>query len=126
MRVAVSAEEAGGIESKVSQHFGRSPFFVFVDMDDSGVPTTVRAAANPFYENHTCADVVTFIKQNDADVMLSGGMGMGAVGHFQVVGIDVYTGASGTVQDAIKAFQALQLANNVACCHGHDDCHGHG
>jgi predicted Fe-Mo cluster-binding NifX family protein len=112
------------LDSIVCEHFGHSPYFVFVDLDDKGNPVNVQAMANPLVENHTCGGVVSVVSQQKANVMISGGMGMGALSHFLACGIDVFTGASGTIRDALSAYQAGSLMGNQANCHEHaGGCH---
>ena len=124
MRIAVSTNDAQGLDSTVCAHFGHSPYFVFVDLDENGAPSKIEATANPHVQNHSCGAVVSFVSQHGANVMLSGGMGAGALGHFRAVGIDVFTGARGTVREALAAYQAQELPGNEANCHEHGGgCH---
>ena len=51
MRIAISADSGNGLESVVSPHFGRCPYFVLVDVDGEKV-MAVESVANPFYGNH--------------------------------------------------------------------------
>ena len=39
MRIAISADNNNGLDSIVSPHFGRCPYFVLVDMDEQAVKT---------------------------------------------------------------------------------------
>jgi predicted Fe-Mo cluster-binding NifX family protein len=124
VRIAFTANDALGLDGMVCEHFGHSPYFVFVDLDDNGNLLNVQTMANPMVENHSCGAVVSVVSQQKANVMISGGMGMGALMHFQAAGIDVFTGASGSIRDALSAYQAGSLPGNQANCQGHaGGCH---
>ena len=114
MRVAVSADDTNGLDSVVSPHFGRCPYYVFVDLEGQEVKQ-VSAEANPFYDQHAPGQVPTFIRQQDVDVMLTGGMGMRAIGFFEQYGVQPVTGASGTVRHALEQFLGGRLQGAEPC-----------
>lgn len=124
MRIAVSADSAEGLNSRVSPHFGRCPFFVLVDIDENGTVQNVTCVANPCYGNHAPGQVPAFINSQGVDVMVSGGMGAGAISFFNQYGIGVATGADGTVADAIEAYFDGALSADAVCSHDHrSECH---
>ena len=123
MKVAITAESNNGLESMVAQHFGHAPFFILVDVKDCTVET-VQAVANPFIQGHAPGQVPEFIKSYDADVMLSGGMGGRAIQFFNQVGIEVATGAQGTVQQALENYLGGSLQGAAPC--DESVAHGHG
>lgn len=124
MRVAISADDSNGLDSVVSPHFGRCPYYVLVDLDGREV-SQVSAVENPAYGQHRPGQVPGFIKSQGADVMLAGGMGRRAIGFFQQYGIQAVTGATGTVRHALEQYLggALQRAEpcSVSVEHGHED-----
>ena len=128
MRIAVSAETNQGLESKVAHHFGGCPFFAFVEVEGEMIQS-VNVINNPFYAAHEPGQVPGFIKEQNADVMLSGGMGSRAIQFFAQFGIEIATGASGTVVEAVTCFLDGNLRGASSCAeseaHGHGD-HDHG
>jgi predicted Fe-Mo cluster-binding NifX family protein len=46
MRIAVSAENNDGLQSRVSSHFGRCPYFMLVEVQDGQIQN-VSAVDNP-------------------------------------------------------------------------------
>lgn len=114
MRIAVSTENDYGLASTVSAHFGRCPYFVLVDHVD-GVVVNVTTVANPYYGNHQPGQVPAFIHSQQADVMLSGGMGAGAISFFAEYGVAVATGATGTVQESIERYLRGELSGEASC-----------
>jgi len=129
MKIAITAETDQGLESQVAQHFGHAPFFVLVDVENAEVQAA-RTIANPFAEHHQPGEIPDFIKQQDAQVMLSGGMGGRAIEFFSQAGIKTATGASGTVRQSLERYLGGALAAAAPCdesvAHGHGHEHAHG
>ncbi len=126
-RIAVSADDANGLDAVVSPHFGRCPYFVVVDVEGQN-PVTVRAVENPFYGNHQPGQVPGFVNSLGANVMLSGGMGARAFAFFSQYGIEAATGAAGTVRLALERYLSGGLAADPCAEsveHGHTGCTGH-
>jgi predicted Fe-Mo cluster-binding NifX family protein len=114
MRIAVSVEEQRGLDSQVSPHFGRCPFFALVDVEDKKVGT-VKVVANPFFGNHQPGEVPAFIHQMGAGVMVTGGMGERAVAFFAQYGIEAVTGAEGTAGEAVAQYLSGGLQGWAPC-----------
>ena len=123
MRIAVSADNARGLQSPVSSHFGRCPYYVLVQLLDRDISAAV-AIENPYYEQHQPGQVPAMIRQHGVDVMLTGGMGGRAVALFQQYGIEPVTGATGSVQQAIEAYLDGALQGAPPCDESVE--HGHG
>jgi predicted Fe-Mo cluster-binding NifX family protein len=124
MRIAVSADDSSGLDSVVSPHFGRCPYYVLVDLEGHEV-RSVNAVASPYYGQHRPGEVPGFIHSQGADVMLTGGMGRRAIGFFEQYGIEAVTGASGTVRHALEQYLGGQLQGAEPCResreHGHEE-----
>jgi predicted Fe-Mo cluster-binding NifX family protein len=121
MRVAVSVDDNNGLDSVVSPHFGRCPYYVLVDLEGQEVKQ-VNAVANPNYGQHAPGTVPTFIQDQGANVMLAGGMGRRAIALFQQYGIQAATGAAGSVRHALEQYLGgdLQGAEPCSTSLGHD------
>ena len=100
MRIAVSADDNNGLDSVVSPHFGRCPY----------------------YDHHQPGQVPGFIRSQGADVMLTGGMGRRALDLFEQYGVEAVTGASGTVRHALERYLGGKLRGAEPCrkSTGHD------
>jgi predicted Fe-Mo cluster-binding NifX family protein len=124
MRIAVSADNNDGLDSVVSPHFGRCPYFVLVDLEDQKVKQ-VGAVANPYYGRHQPGQVPGFINEHNVNVMLTGGMGRRAIGFFRQYDIQAATGASGTVRHALENYLQGELQGAEPCResieHAHED-----
>ena len=114
MRIAFSCDDDRGLEGVVAHHFGRCPYYTFVEMDDGQVKR-VEVTPNPYYGQHAPGVVPAFINSRGADVMITGGMGARAVAFFEQYGIQVVTGASGSVRYALEQYLKGQLRGAEPC-----------
>lgn len=124
MRVAISIDTNDGLDSIVAHHFGRCPFFAFVDVEGNEVKA-VEVVENPHYAHHQPGMVPGFIHEHNADVMLSGGMGRKAIDFFQQYGIETATGATGTVRNALEKYMDGELSGAAPCRESVEHEHGH-
>jgi len=122
MRIAISAETNNALDSVVAEHFGRCPYFALVDLEGTEA-RAVEVVANPYFDGHQPGQVPAFIYSQKANVMLSGGMGGRAIQFFEQYGIQVATGASGTVRAALERYLGGELTGAAPCKesveHGH-------
>jgi len=114
MRIAISAEDKSGLESVVSPHFGRCPYYILVDVEGQEIKD-VQAVDNPYYGQHSPGMVPGFIHSQGVDVMLAGRMGRRAIGFFEQYGIEAVTGASGTVRHALERYLGGELRGVQPC-----------
>jgi predicted Fe-Mo cluster-binding NifX family protein len=66
-----------------------------------------------------------FLNDLGVNVIISGGMGGGAVDIFNSKGIEVITGASGSAENAVKHYLSGELESTGSICHEHqhhDEC----
>jgi predicted Fe-Mo cluster-binding NifX family protein len=124
MKIAISTETNQGAESKIAHHFGRCPYFALAELNDENI-TSLELIDNPFFESHQPGQVPEFINNQSAKVMISGGMGRRALEFFAQYGINVKTGASGTVGTVIESYIAGDLKDGASCAHSESHDHGH-
>ena len=123
MRIAISVETKNDLDSLVAHHFGRCPYFAFVDVEGREVKS-IEVLDNPFFNGHQPGQVPGFIHENRVDVMLSGGMGGRAIQFFQQFGIQAATGATGTARTALESYLGGELSGAAPCEESVE--HGHG
>ncbi len=124
MRIAFAADSNEGLDSAVSMHFGRCPFYVFVDVENGQVQK-VETVENPFYYDHGApGQVPSFIANHGANAIVAGGMGPRAIAFFEQLGVEAVTGASGRVRDVLDAYLKRQLSGAEACDE-HEEAHPH-
>lgn len=115
-RIAVPSESDKGMDALISAHFGRCPFFTLIDLDNDKI-INVSAVPNPYFGNHQPGQVPQFVSSQEANVLLSGGMGQRAVTFFNEFGIEVASGASGTVAEGLKTYLQGNLPGYQPCSH---------
>ena len=125
MRIAISLETNNNFESIVAHHFGRCPYFALVDMEGDEVQV-IEVIDNPYFAGHQVGEIPSFIHDQKADVMLSGGMGGRAIYYFEQFGIKAATGASGTVRDTLENYIGGGLRVAAPCAESVAHGHGHG
>ena len=123
MRIAFSAAAGQGLDSPISPHFGRCPYYVFVDLDEKNTVVNVKSIVNEHAQKHDPGQLPAYIKAQGTNVMISGGMGGRAVDFFHQSDVNVATGASGTVQESLDNYLSGKLRGDAPCAesveHGH-------
>ncbi|MBN1230558.1 MAG: NifB/NifX family molybdenum-iron cluster-binding protein [Anaerolineales bacterium] len=122
MKIAFSAADDKGLDSSMSHHFGRCPFYVLVDVDGETV-TNVKTIKNPFSQDHQPGMVPQFIFEQHANVMVTGGMGRRAIDFFSIQKIEVATGADGLVREALKQYRNGELLVGQPCTESEEHHH---
>ncbi|MHA1339057.1 MAG: NifB/NifX family molybdenum-iron cluster-binding protein [Promethearchaeota archaeon] len=120
MKIAIAVENG-----MVSQHFGRTPQFLFVDIENNKV-VSKELKNNPAYPNHRPGEVPQFVSKNGANWIIAGGMGPMAVNLFKQNGIEVVLGISGTVEEVIQKILNGTLEGGESLCqHAHISAEEH-
>ncbi|MBO5317757.1 MAG: NifB/NifX family molybdenum-iron cluster-binding protein [Oscillospiraceae bacterium] len=118
MTVAVTYE--AGL---VFQHFGHTASFKLYEVENNEVVSSRVVDTNG--SGHGA--LAGFLKAQNVDVLICGGIGPGAQTALAEAGIQLYGGVHGDADDAVMDFLAGQLAYNpcVRCTH-HDHSHSCG
>jgi predicted Fe-Mo cluster-binding NifX family protein len=106
----------------VSGHFGHCEHFVMYDVQDNKV-TNKESLPNP---GHKPGFLPNFLHEKGANVIISGGMGGGAVDIFNGHNIEVIVGAVGETDTLIDQYIKGELKSTGSVCHQHDhadECH---
>ena len=103
-KIAVASNDHMGLNSQVSAHFGRCPYYTLVEVEDDEIKK-IGIVENPYYSSHgQPGQAPNFIKQQGAEVIIAGGMGPRAIEFFNQLGIEVVTGADGRVADVVDSY----------------------
>lgn len=119
--ICVPSLEKDGLNGTVSQHFGKTPYFVLINWVDEKIENIQVLESNAKHAGGSMTPG-EFIAGSGASELLCGNLGPKAIQMLQNVGINVYVGASGTVAEAVQARAEgkLKQANmESACSDGH-------
>ncbi|MFA7673768.1 MAG: NifB/NifX family molybdenum-iron cluster-binding protein [Clostridia bacterium] len=116
MRIAVAGEGYS-----VTEHFGHCIDFLIYDVE-SGVIIKEESIPNP---GHRPGFLPNFLADRGVNVIISGGMGGGAVDIFNERNVEVVVGASGDARTAAENYLKGELQTTGSVCHEHqyeDEC----
>jgi len=128
MLVAVPSDSPGGLDARISDHFGHCDVFTLVRVEEQG-SQSVSVLPNDAHEGGECMAPVMLLKQQGADALVAGGMGGRPLAGFQEVGITVYFKAGAqTVRDAIDLLLTGECREFAPAqvCGGHGECESPG
>jgi predicted Fe-Mo cluster-binding NifX family protein len=116
MRIAVASEE-----NSVTEHFGHCIDFMIYDVEN-GVIIKEVSMPNP---GHKPGFLPNYLADRGVNVIISGGMGGGAVDIFNERNVEVVVGASGDARTAVENYLNGELQTTGSICHEHqhqDQC----
>jgi C_GCAxxG_C_C family probable redox protein len=116
MKVAVASENG-----MVTEHFGHCEGFMIFDIENNQILKS-KTIANP---GHKPGFLPNFLADRGVNVIISGGMGGGAVEIFNERNVEVVVGAKGDAEAAVEAYLQGSLKSTGSVCHEHqhhDEC----
>jgi predicted Fe-Mo cluster-binding NifX family protein len=123
--IAIASLDDRGLQGEVSGHFGRCAFYTMVSIESDEI-VEVGIVPNPHAQAHKPGVMPNFINQLGASAIIAGGMGPRAIRLFEELGVEVATGAVGSVGAVLGAYLDGRLGGTVPCSHDHpDSCGGH-
>lgn len=116
MKIAVTYDNG-----EIFQHFGHTESFKIYDIEDGQVVCTQVLDT----EGSGHGALAGFLQAEEVEVLICGGIGMGAQNALAEVGIQLFGGVSGMADDAVRAYlnDTLEYNANVVCNH-HGEGHG--
>ena len=118
MKLAVTAQ-GPGTSTQVDPRFGRARYFIVVDTE-TGESSTVDNAVNLNALQGAGIQAGRSVVELGVDVLITGHVGPKAFSTLKAGGMAVYTGASGTVAEAVEQYKAGKLrAAESADVEGH-------
>lgn len=116
IKIAVASEK-----EKVTEHFGHCQNFNLFETENDRIVKS-ESIPNP---GHRPGFLPNFLNDMGVNVIISGGMGGGAIEIFNEKGIEVIVGAAGDAKIAAEAYLEGALKSSGSVCHEHqhqDEC----
>lgn len=119
MKVCFPVEKNEGLASTVYNHFGSAPLFMLVDTAANTVAPVTNADQ---HHTHGGCSPIKALGSQRVDAVVVGGIGGGALGKLQQLGVKVYRAQPGTIEGNLALFTAGQLSpySMQMCCGGHN------
>ncbi len=116
-RIVVPTLNENGLDAQLSEHFGRAPFFIVVDLDEEGRLTDKKTIANESEHFGGVGRPPDRILQLKPNALVTYGMGPRALIIFQNAKVAVLRTESRTVKDVIAAYNNNELEEMTEGCH---------
>lgn len=110
MKIAVASEN-----NVVTEHFGHCQNFNIYEIEGNNIIKN-DSIPNP---GHKPGFLPNFLNDLGVNVIISGGMGAGAIDIFNNKNIEVITGASGNSIDLAQRYMSGELVSTGSICHQH-------
>ncbi len=106
MKIAVSST-GDNLDSSVDMRFGRCKYFILVDLESMDF----KALSNESVMASGGAGIkaAETIANQDVKIVLTGNIGPNAHSTLKAAGIKVFTGANGTIKDAVNKYKNNEL-----------------
>ncbi len=107
--ICIPTLNEGGLLADVSMHFGKTPYFTFIKLEDGEIKdiNVEESFGKHGGGSKTPAEIII---GSGADVLICGNLGPKAVLMFREKGVKVFSGASGQVKEAFKAWKNGELS----------------
>ena len=108
MRVCISAT-SGSLDAQVDPRFGRCQYFVLVDSENMQFEAIPNSSADAL--GGAGIQAAQTVVNKGVKAVITGNVGPNAYQVLSSAGIEILTGASGTVREAVESFKSGKLTN---------------
>lgn len=115
-RIVIPVIENSGLESRLSEHFGRAPYFMVVEIDSKGETVNIEAIPNTSEHFGGFGRPPDKILQLRPTALITYGMGPRALSIFQQARVAVLRANASTVREVIEAFKRNELEELTEGC----------
>jgi len=117
VRIAIPVEDANGLNARLSQHFGRAPYFAVVELDENGKVLNLQMVPNKSEHFGGMGRPPDIILKLNPNAVITYGMGPRALGMFQNANVAVLRTNKDFVKDVIEAYNNDELVELTEGCH---------
>ena len=116
LRLIIPVLNDADLDSHVSDHFGRAPFFAIVEIDDKGEIQSHRITPNLSEHMGGFGKPADHLLKMEPDAIVAMRMGPKAIGLFQEAKVAVLRTNSNIVRDVIDAYKNDELVELTEGC----------
>jgi predicted Fe-Mo cluster-binding NifX family protein len=117
VRIAIPVEDANGLNARLSQHFGRAPYFAVVELDENGKVLNLQMVSNKSEHFGGMGKPPEILMSLRPNAVITYGMGPRALNMFQSANIAVLQTNKDFVKDVIEAHNRDELVELTEGCH---------
>jgi predicted Fe-Mo cluster-binding NifX family protein len=114
-RIVIPAEDGNGLNARLSEHFGRAPYFIIVELEDGNI-SNVQVVPNESEHFGGFGRPPDRILQFRPNAVITYGMGPRALSIFQEARIAVLKANADTVKDVVEAYGQNKLEELTEGC----------
>lgn len=107
----------------VNQHFGMSKSFVIATVEENKIVNVEEISSAELTHQHE--GLANLLVSHGTNVVITGGIGAGAIAGLQQNGLQVIRGASGEYMKAIEQYINGTLEDKNIVCNHHGEHHNH-
>ncbi|MEJ2241561.1 MAG: NifB/NifX family molybdenum-iron cluster-binding protein [Candidatus Bathyarchaeota archaeon] len=117
VRIVVPVSDEKGIDARLSEHFGRAPFYAIIDLNENGKVIGEETIANTSEHFGGVGLPPERIFQFKPKALVTYGLGSKALRMFQDMGVAVLRTEANTVRGVINAYNSNELQELTQGCH---------
>jgi len=117
VRIVIPVEHANGLNARLSQHFGRAPYFAVAELDEKGKILNLQTVSNRSEHFGGMGRPTENIMRLRPNSVITYGMGPRALSIFQNANIAVLQANKYIVKDLIDAYNRDELVELTEGCH---------
>jgi predicted Fe-Mo cluster-binding NifX family protein len=111
MKICVTAT-ANSLDAQIDPRFGRCSYFIIVDSETMKFEAISNMAAGA--TGGAGIQAAQTVAKKDVKLLITGNVGPNAFGALSAANIEVVTGASGTVREAVEKFKQGEFTKTSA------------
>jgi len=116
-RIVIPVDSRSGVESQLSDHFGRAPFFAVFELDQNGEVFNQKVVPNTSEHFGGTGFPPDRILQLKPNAVITNGMGTKALSIFQAARVAVLRANSNSPRQLISAYNNNMLEELTEGCH---------
>jgi predicted Fe-Mo cluster-binding NifX family protein len=117
VRIVIPVLDENGLNAKLSEHFGRAPYFLALDLDETGRVSSQSTIANTSEHFGGVGRPPDRILQLKPKALITYGMGPRALNIFQNARVAVLRANANNVREIIAAYNNDNLEELTEGCH---------